>query len=293
MAGYYGCLMGEPTDHLKKDSSYYNDELYDFDRAAVGWEASNTGLGKKYTMTELNAGSGNWTNGSNDTLPAVISNKAIPGTDVLVVGSVSAEQTVEVAGVSGENVKTNGSTDIDKGRIVVVVMGDCSGAERFQKRNNANGNDLTRGGGSKPGNDNSLALHSHTGHSRVYTYHSTGFYIGEGVNDEPALFRVNLDPGTSSTPIELVSGVESMQVLYGLKAQNQRAVARYVTANSVTDWRDVVSVRVALLMRSGDKVLDENSSQTFNLAGTEIDPGTDRRVRLVATTTIGIRNRLE
>lgn len=295
MAGYYGCLIGEPTEHLNISSADYKSELYDFDRAVIGWEAPDTGLGKEYEIVGLSAGSGAWTNGSSDTLPAVISNNAIPGSDILVL-SGTARTDVALDGNPSPPANTIGTKDnsgIEQDRVVLVVMGDCTGADRFQKTNAPNSKTITKGVSNKPGNTNATDLLVHTDESQVYRYRTTGYFVGVGVGGEPALFQVPLEPGVANTPVELVSGVESMQVLYGLKAPAARAAERYVPASLVADWSDVVSVRVAMLMRSDDQILEEDNAQTFNLVGTEIDPGADRRARLVATSTTGIRNRLE
>lgn len=296
MAGNAGCLVGDPTNHLDTGHSAYNSTLWEPGRAVVGWEAPNTGLGKSLTISGFTVGGGSWTNGSSDTAPVAITNNALVGTDFLVMSGTERAD-VELSGNPHGNantVGTSGSTGLNAGTIVLIVTEDCSGGDRFQKNNDANASTITRGNGNNiaPGNVMSNPLINYTDDGSLYVYRSKGYFVGLGTNNEPALFRVALTPGESNTPVELVSGVESMQVLYGV-ATNERRAERYVDASNVNNWEDVVSVRVALLMRSDNQILDEDNSQTFNLVGTEVDPGSDRRARLVATTTIGIRNRLE
>lgn len=78
-------------------------------------------------------------------------------------------------------------------------------------------------------------------------------------------------------PQPLVSGVQDMQILYGVDttpANDQRTANRYVTANqipAVANWTDVRSVRITLLVSDDDGQLEP---KTF-------------------TTTITIRNRLD
>ncbi|HET8801859.1 MAG TPA: PilW family protein [Marinobacter sp.] len=294
MAGNTGCLVGEPTNHLDTTSAAYNSTLWDSGRAVVGWEAPNTGLGDEIELTGFSVSGGNWSNGTSDTAPVAITNNAIAGTDFVVL-SGNERADVELDGnpsPPATTIGTSGNTGIDQGTIVVVVLEDCSGGDRFQKTNSANSSSITRGNGGAPGNTNAANLNNFTDDASVYLYRSRGYFIGLGVNNEPALFRVALTPGESGTPVELVSGVESMQILYGI-ANSEPHADRYVDASSVTNWSDVVSVRVAMLMRSGNQIMEEDNSQTFNLVGTEVDPGADRRARLVATTTTGVRNRLE
>lgn len=296
MAGNKGCLVGEPVNHLDTTSSDYNADLWDAGRAVVGWEAPNTGLGDEVNLSGFSVGSGSWGNGTSDTAPAVITNNAIAGTDFIAI-SGAQKADVELSGNPHGNantIGTSGSNGLSAGTIVIFVLEDCSAGDRFQKNNDANSSTVTRGNGNNisPGNVMSNPLQDYTDEGALYVYRSVGYFIGIGVNNEPALFRVALTPGESNTPVELVSGVEDMQVLYGIGGVDGM-VDRYVEASSVTDWASVVSVRVALLMRSRDQILEEDNSQSFNLVGTEIDPGSDRRARLIATTTIGIRNRLK
>ena len=296
MAGYRGCLIGEPEEHLNTGNAAYVDELHSFDIAAIGWEAPNTGLGEEYVIAGFAPGGGGWTNGSGDPVPGAIAPNAIPGTDILVLnGAVRANVTLQGnPSPPATTIGTVNPSGIDQGTILLVTGGDCSAGDRFQKSNNANGNTITKaGGGDPPGNLNpGEDLNEYDDEASVYTQRTIGFFVGDGAGGEPALFQVSLEPGAADPPVELVSGVENFQVLYGISTTERRA-ERYVPADAVNDWTAVVSVRLGLLMRSGDRILDEDNTRTFNLVGTEIDPGADRRVRLVSTLTIGLRNRLE
>lgn len=84
-----------------------------------------------------------------------------------------------------------------------------------------------------------------------------------------------------------------MQILYGVSGGADRRADRYVSADDVGNWEEVVSIRIAMLYRSEDRMADEEEARTFNLASTEVTTQSDRRARLVALSTIGIRNRLE
>jgi type IV pilus assembly protein PilW len=56
----------------------------------------------------------------------------------------------------------------------------------------------------------------------------------------------------SSGEYELVTGVESMHILFGEDTDNPRDMTanRYVVASSVENWLNVVSVRISILVRS-------------------------------------------
>lgn len=295
MAGSKGCLVGEPINHLRTGNTAYEATLWNLGRAVVGWEAPDTGLDDEVEVTGFTVGGGNWTNGTGDAAPAAITNNAIRDTDFIVMtGSERADITLTGnPSATANTIGTDGASGITENSILITVTEDCSAGDRFQKTNaaTAGGIAIARSVGS-PGNEAATILQTYTDDASVYRYRSQGYFIGLGVNGEPALFRVVLTPGESNTPVELVNGVENMQILYGVATSRKRAET-YTVASAVTDWEKVVSVRIALLMRSGDQILDQDNTQQFNLVGVEIDPGSDRRARLIATTTVGIRNRLE
>lgn len=57
-----------------------------------------------------------------------------------------------------------------------------------------------------------------------------------------------------AAPIELVEGVENMQILYGLDNDNDDVPNRYVTAALVADWDDVVTAKFSVTVNSVDDV---------------------------------------
>ena len=95
---------------------------------------------------------------------------------------------------------------------------------------------------------------------------------------------------------ELVPNVENMQVLYGVDTTGSQMPSEYDTADVVdaaNEWGSVVSVRVALLVRSNlNAVSQPTAIQAYNLLGTIVNAPLDTRLRQVYTTTIGLRNRL-
>jgi type IV pilus assembly protein PilW len=301
MAGHFGCLVGQPFNQL--DDTVYEDAVYE-NRAVIGWEAANTGLGDAFTITTLSAGGGSWSNGPADIVPAAIQGDMIPGTDFVVI-SGAQRANVNLNGNPGGNANTlvtNTNTGIDSGAIITVVDSGCGFADLFQKTNNANSNSLTKGGGGTPGNilpvnqgfGGPPAGESYDDDADVYIFTSTAYFIGVSpASGEPALFRERLDAGDASGAVELAEGVESMQILYGVDGGVDRSADRYVTAANVTNWDEVVSMRMALLYRTDDIITDVAETRDFNLAGAEVTTQSDRRSRVVGLSTVGIRNRLE
>lgn len=100
---------------------------------------------------------------------------------------------------------------------------------------------------------------------------------------------------------ELLEGVESMQILYGVDVDNDQIADRFEAANDIAanEWADVITVRLGLLMATGEQVTTQIDANTYNVAGTLISDtstpahGADRRLRYVINTTINLRNRVQ
>ncbi|WP_168215673.1 PilW family protein [Marinobacter confluentis] len=296
MAGHFGCLIGEPFNQLDETDDDY-DEISYGGGAIIGWEAGDTGLGEEFEITSLTAGTGSWSNGSGDAIPDQIEDQMLPGTDFFIVNS-GERSPVELdinPSAAANTLGTTGNVDIDQDTILLVIAGDCSGGDLFQKTNQS-GDTLTKGSGNAPGNKtpvNEKFNGDYDDDASIYLFKSAAYFIGEGASGEPALFRERLDAGDTSGAVELAEGVENMQILYGVASGVEAAADSYVTAENVTNWDNVVSVRMALLYRTGDFITDVAEAREFNLAGTEITTQSDRRSRVVGMSTVGIRNRLE
>jgi type IV pilus assembly protein PilW len=112
------------------------------------------------------------------------------------------------------------------------------------------------------------------------------YYIKNNAAGEPSLYRETLLATGATEAQEMVEGVEDMQILYG-EDTSQVTVAEcpddncsmdaYKTADMVTNWNRVVSVRVTLNMRTPE---------------TNVGVGGDGRIHKTFTTTIAVRNRL-
>jgi len=139
------------------------------------------------------------------------------------------------------------------------------------------------------------------------------FYIAAGASGEPALFCRSIRPSNTAvtTDTELVSGVESMQLLFGEDTNADRTADRYLGRNDVAlDMERVVSVRISLLVRSAQQVATGADTRKYNHFGTAYaaadtppasDAGAvfnsagaslDRRLRRLYQTTVALRNRV-
>lgn len=132
---------------------------------------------------------------------------------------------------------------------------------------------------------------------------SDTFYIDyDSASKEPALFCT----GQSGTRVMLASGVEAFQVLYGENTDENEPPDRFQPAG-VVDMANVVSVKVALLLRTPGNGATGKDSRVYNLFGDSYAPGNaaplgdagsvftapgDLRARRFFTTTVSLRNRL-
>ena len=76
------------------------------------------------------------------------------------------------------------------------------------------------------------------------------FYIRKTTSGVYSLVRYDTTVGASA---EVVEGVEDMQLRFGLQSAAGRFVEDYVDATAVTDWGDVMTVKVELLARTTSK----------------------------------------
>lgn len=117
------------------------------------------------------------------------------------------------------------------------------------------------------------------------------YYLSSGNTGRSELHCAS--PGNAGQP--LVDNVDGVKVWYGeAVAADPRSVVRYVTAASVTDWTLVVSVRVCLLMRSNEKVLQSGGEDTLTYLDCDSTSQTssDRYARRAYFTTTTLRNKM-
>ncbi len=314
--------MPSPTIHLDTASPDYDPDVY-LRTGVFGWEYGGTSPGDTFALPAAltTPPAANWSNASSGALTALLGSGAVAiGSDVLLVAWAEP-----VAGISGDPLVANGSGSLlinlntanGVGPNGVMYATNCDTADLFHNRSAATASTVSRavGGGSPPGNTASPDWSAAYGQDlQLFRLRSRAYYVGlvdgdgDGIGDpdKPALFRMDFGAnGTAmSEAIALVDGVESLQLLYVVgtaTATNPSAVTQVVTADAVTDWADVLAVRVALLIRSTDQdvvvdTLDYSMLDSTALGGVPavapvvIDPSDDRSQRKVFQFDVGVRN---
>ena len=274
MAGFFGCAIFDPDDtesivnNLDPNGAGYDADLYDFILAGVISGTEGDGLNGSDSVTLR----GSKPNQVNVHPPYNVSTSAML--------HVTANETVQPGDI--------------------VMVSNCRGADIFQVTNTTTSTAASQNavvhntGTGAPGNYNPDSCQGGNAHCLSQTYGSDAamfelqtvtYSIAVGASGEPALWR-----SENGVDVELLEGIEQMQVLYGLDDDDDDFANQYVTIDNVPDTFDVMAVRLMLLVRSDkDFVAEANQNYRFNGANFTAP---DRRLRQVFTTTIALRNRI-
>lgn len=121
------------------------------------------------------------------------------------------------------------------------------------------------------------------------------FYISQPASDPvPSLYCYSNIVAAGSSPITtgtvrnepMIAGIRNMQALYGVDVNGDGTSYRYYPANTVPDWRRIVSVQLTFTVDSAD-VVEATRADTSATNGV-----ISGRLRRTFTTTLQIRNRL-
>lgn len=270
MAGYSGC-----ADDILKVVNHVN--------------GGNTDT-NLYSMSDAVEGSENAANwlpsNSNHGVASMVA-----GTDGITVryldgAGVTIETPYMVTPSSALHVSVNNG--LQQGDIVAVT--DCSSTDIFQitSANPDTSGQVTHNTGTgTPGNATSNFQKTYGEDASLVRFISRRYFVGNGIRG-PALFRIH----NTGAQEELIEGVQNMQILYGEDTNNDFIADTYRSAADVADWENVITVRLALLMRTLDPNFgEEPDARTYDLLGTVVGPFNDNFRRRVFTSTVLLRNR--
>ncbi|HBA64856.1 MAG TPA: pilus assembly protein PilW [Methylococcaceae bacterium] len=275
MAGYQGCTAVTPNVIIDPKSPNPNPA------------PASLALGTMITIGGNDNIANNWNSSACGN-----ANACIAGSDAITItfGGTCGGALPEKA--STAQIHINAGNTCDFKQYDIVMVSDCSAADIFiatsasssaGKQNLAHANNQNT--------DNKLSKIYDEG-AEVFRFNSYTYFLRTGAGGQPALWRLDNSRAVQAgiNPIEMIDAIENMQILYGEDTTQDRVANRYVTANNVGNWANVVSARASLLARSlNDNITSRPQTYTFN--GATITPA-DRRLRQVFTTTIAVRNRL-
>ena len=361
MAGYVGCSRpgSEAAYSIINGvtSSISATPVYNFVNPVFGYEANGTGIGATIPSNggqTVAAGptppqnASLWTpaltwNDTGNVLYSAIKSTLLQYNDVLMIHAAASNPAPLIApyddGTSLYILSNASATapitaaSFSAGEFAVVSTCDTLGASSFQiSATSATAGTLSYGSGGTPGNNGSTVSpggpFNATGSPTVQLAQTYVFYVGKGIDGWPALFQASFTSSGAFVAQEMVSGVENMQVLYGvdtdLPSPTTGATPDYIpnnfetadqvqnddgnTGNSGGAWDtplptpngfgQVVSVRIALVMQSDDNSIDKApaAATTFHMLGisatdsVSLTPPIDRRVRRYFVQTFSLRN---
>lgn len=185
----------------------------------------------------------------------------------------------------------------------VVMIADCTSAHLVRVTAVTNGTgDVTFTYGASENDLSKLNKAYGSASTQVMRFNSVSYSVaptgrtngrGEAIS---ALFRQDLN---DAAPVELVEGVENLQIQYGERLAD--GTVRFLDADDAgLDMSRVESVRIGLLLAAVNATSDQSDNNTYVLAGTSVAPQgsaatvthpVDNHIRRAFNTTISLRNR--
>lgn len=298
-AGNFGCQ----TSNSLSTNTIVNttDNTFKPSRAIEGWEALSSASGEPYTTNVgsavVSTNSSHWVTSDDTEIDSGTSSKKF--SDVFKVWYTKKEKS-QLSSITG-TVLTFSPIDLESGDI--LAMNDCQSLVFAQvcacEDGSCGGMDtkakLAPTDCSSPGNKAYNFSNLNIPTTEISVLEAALFFVGKRDNSAsnmPALFVRHLsNDATLATKEEILEGVESLQVLYGEDTNGNQSPNYYVSANEVSNWNNIVSLRISLLLRSyKNNIFSTPQSLKFN--GAVINTGSsDRYLRRVFTSTISLRNR--
>ena len=200
------------------------------------------------------------------------------------------------------NPTVDSTTTFKKGDIVMIA--DCMRADLFQISDTPTTisttpplaqlpHSNTCAAGTTPCNSNAEFSKQYNKAAKVFKYSTRRYFIGKNPNGTPSLYRDDgIDDSVSTNSLELVEGIESMQILYGVANPPNKEPSIYRKASALTsaDWANVVSVKIGILARTPNSKDTDTDTNTYDVNGTILGPFNDRYSRRVFVATVLLKN---
>lgn len=278
MAGYRGCNGNDaavPYLSVLNSAAYF----YQFNVAIAGYRAA----------------SGGWS----PALPTDISALTPApqaGTDVVTVRFIDSPGAPLTAAMSTstDDIQVAAGSTLSTGDVLLIA--DCSAYAIFNASNFNAGNGTLKhdtGGAISPGNTTKDLANVFRTDASVYRLVTRTYYVAPSVRKPGTrALWANSVPAYSgqAQPEEMVEGVEGLSLFFGEDLDGDKAANRYVSADAVGTWSNVVSVKAQLLLATvRDNMTTAPQAYTFNGASTT---PTDKRLRSVLSSVITVRNRV-
>lgn len=286
MAGYAGCSANLSSSSVHNIASSTSAAVFNSDGIQ----------GYKPTCTTCTGALSEWPGLPTEYFSSGI--MPVGGTDILVIQRGDTISTH----LSGNLDTTNANIQILSTASVaanlspgdIVMISDCKNADIFKANNVSSGSGTTTISHTAGNISNTLSTAYQTD-AQIMKLVTHIYFIGRRDNDTsvaPSLYRKELGNGGSLTTAELVEGVEDMKLIYGedTDSPGDGVVNIYRAPASVSSWKNVLTARVGLLVRTTSNVEQSPDIRSYSLAGTTVGPFNDNMRRRAFNSTIMVRN---
>lgn len=236
---------------------------------------------------------------------------AVAGTDTIMIQRASDDFIRITGNLPASNTQISvedNSIDLVQGDFAMVT--DCTDADIFRVSNapDAAGEGQTAlVHGTAGGVNGSASLSKiYTGDAEIFGFETLNFFVRDTGRDNSAGEAINAlyftrrqagSGGVTSAATELVEGVESLQITYGVDTDNDHSINVYQTAADVADWTFVQSVKVEMIMVGNTPNVvgqdgDVDAQVVVDTGGNSI-ANNDGRMRAVFTNVFTLRNKVQ
>lgn len=268
-------------------------------RVVGGWEYQGTGPAAEFTVpADPTPGAGDWSGFDMGDLPAEVTSRILPYSDVLMVRELQLvpARWPEGTELTQPGVDTNESHGIPQ--CATVLMTNCVRTDVFQNTSDQP-SQLERGAsGCFPNNQAAQRWQfNYDDDAHLYQVIPHLFFVGRNPEGEPGFYRASFRTSGSPVVEELVEGVENLQVLYGYGAPapagDGQRINRWFTADQVPNWELVIAVRLDAVVRSARPLGGTANAVKFEIGdGALVTMPNDRLLRHPVSATIALRNRM-
>ncbi|KTD74716.1 PilW family protein [Legionella waltersii] len=247
------------------------------------------GSGGSFTITQSNAPNSSNANNWTPALDASLVGNAQQGSDVIVMlGPTPDSFPVGISTIdSGSSfLVIQNATGLTLTAGQFAAVSDCGKSIVFQISGVAGTNISHNAGAGVSSNSSSTFPINFQVGAQLVPLQQTALFIGQGQGGQSALMIATLN-GNAWNIQPLVPGVEFMKIQYGVGVNG--VINQYVSANAVTNWANVYSVRVGLLI-SGQRGSGSLTTQQYQVLDTQVTTPNDNRLRHVYELTVTLRN---
>lgn len=275
MVGYTGCLS---------DINHYESTLNSPTDFSVNLAVPIEGM-------DPESGAATWyPSGFNDPLTSTV---LLPNTDMVAIRLVDP-----TTGTGISDPMPNTSAELKVSNVSgfkendIVLISDCANADLMQLTAvQTSSSHLQHNTGSgTPGNATKVLQKAYDTSAKVFKYSTRKYYIRNNAANIPSLYMES-----NGNSVELVEGIENLQISYGIDTDGDRQPNRFLKAGeaglqSQTEWSNVVAIRFAVLARTLNAKDIDLDNNTYDVNGTNIGPFGDKNQRRVFTSTVLLRN---